>query len=224
VAIRFKQRIVARFYFRSRMLHRRLTFLVLIASACSGGAQEPFAKVGVPFLEKHCTSCHGAEKQKADLTLHEYRDELSLLKKRKIWKHVIEMVESEEMPPDDKPQPTKEERAAFVVSAKAVFTNYDKTAKPDPGRVTIRRLNREEYNNTLRDLLGVDTRPANDFPSDGVGYGFDNIGDVLSISPLLMERYLDAAQTVAEQAIPLEKPKPPTKRTASRNCEPAGPA
>jgi hypothetical protein len=103
-----------------------------------------------------------------------------------------------------------------------VFANYDKTAKPDPGRVTIRRLNREEYNNTLRDLLGVDARPANDFPSDGVGYGFDNIGDVLSISPLLMERYLDAAQTVAELAVPLEAAKARKKRQAAKYCEPAG--
>jgi hypothetical protein len=205
------------------MLVRFLTMLLTAAVSCVLRAEEPFAKVGVPFLEKHCISCHGAEKQKADLALHEYRDDLSLLKKRRIWKHVIEMVESEEMPPDDKPQPTKEERAAFVASAKAVFASYDKTAKPDPGRVTIRRLNREEYNNTLRDLLDVDARPANDFPSDGVGYGFDNIGDVLSISPLLMERYLDAAQTVAELAVPLEPAKPAKRRQFAKYCEPAGP-
>jgi hypothetical protein len=96
------------------MLARCLTSLFIATLACAVRGQEPFVKIGVPFLEKHCTSCHGAEKQKADLALHEYRDDLSLLKKRKIWKHVIEMVESEEMPPDDKPQPTKDERAAFV--------------------------------------------------------------------------------------------------------------
>ena len=72
---------------------------------------------------------------------------------------------------------------------------------PNSGRVTLRRLNREEYNNSVRDLFGVDFRPADDFPSDDVGYGFDNIGDVLSISPLLMEKYLDAAETISEQAI-----------------------
>ena len=63
----------------------------------------------------------------------------------------------------------------------------------DPGRVTIRRLNRAEYNNTIRDLLGVDFQPADDFPSDDVGYGFDNIGDVLSMPPILLEKYLSAA-------------------------------
>ena len=134
------------------------------------------------------------------------------------------MVQNDDMPPDDKPQPTKPERDAFIASAKAVFANYDAKAKPDPGRVTIRRLNRNEYNNTLTALLGMDVQIANDFPADGVGYGFDNIGDVLSISPLLMERYLDAAQTVAEQAIPIETPKPNVKHQAAQFCEPAGPS
>ena len=71
----------------------------------------------------------------------------------------------------------------------------------NPGRVTLRRLNRTEYNNTIRDLIGVDFKPAGDFPADDVGYGFDNIGDVLSLSPLLLERYLAAADTILEQAI-----------------------
>jgi hypothetical protein len=60
----------------------------------------------------------------------------------------------------------------------------------DPGRVTVRRLNRAEYNNTVRDLLGVDLKPADEFPADDVGYGFDNIGDVLSVQPILLEKYL----------------------------------
>ncbi len=71
----------------------------------------------------------------------------------------------------------------------------------DPGRVTIRRLNRAEYNNTIRDLVGVDFHPADDFPSDDVGYGFDNIGDVLSLPPVLLERYLGAAEKISEEAI-----------------------
>ncbi|MBV9612174.1 MAG: DUF1592 domain-containing protein, partial [Acidobacteriaceae bacterium] len=81
---------------------------------------------------------------------------------------------------------------------------------PDPGRVTARRLNRSEYNNTVRDLLGVDLRPADDFPQDDSGYGFDNIGDVLSISPTLMEKYLMAASKIAAEAIPVGNalPKP----------------
>src|SRR3954467_13487407 len=71
----------------------------------------------------------------------------------------------------------------------------------DPGRITIRRLNRSEYNNTIRDLFGIDFRPADDFPSDDVGYGFDSIGDVLTLPPILMEKYLAAAESIVEQAI-----------------------
>ena len=77
----------------------------------------------------------------------------------------------------------------------------EQATKPDPGRVTARRLNRAEYNNTVRDLLGVDFRPADDFPQDDSGYGFDNIGDVLSLSPVLMEKYLKSAETIVHTAL-----------------------
>ena len=75
-------------------------------------------------------------------------------------------------------------------------------ANPDPGRVTLRRLNRVEYRNTIRDLMGVDYNTTENFPADDTGYGFDNIGDVLSVSPLLMEKYLKAAEKIVEQAVP----------------------
>jgi len=85
--------------------------------------------------------------------------------------------------------------------------------QPDPGRVTARRLNRTEYNNTIRDLLAVDFQPAADFPADDSGYGFDNIGDVLSLSPVLMEKYLAAAEKIAKAAIvPAALPKPTIAR------------
>ena len=88
----------------------------------------------------------------------------------------------------------------------AIFDRADAAAKPNAGRVTIRRLNRTEYNNTIRDLVGVDFKPADDFPADDVGYGFDNIGDVLSVSPLLLEKYLAAAETILDQAIVIADP------------------
>ena len=102
-------------------------------------------------------------------------------------------------------------------------------AKSQPGNITLQRLNKAEYNNTIRDLIGLDLRPADDFPSDDVGYGFDNIGDVLSMSPLLMEKYMRAAENIAEAAIvtpgihtqssgrPIfktQKERTPSKRTA----------
>jgi Protein of unknown function (DUF1587) len=77
----------------------------------------------------------------------------------------------------------------------------DRELPPNPGRVVIRRLNRAEYNNTVRDLLGVDFHPADDFPPDDTGFGFDNIGETLSMNPTLMEKYLSAAEKVARTAV-----------------------
>src|SRR5206468_1049122 len=124
------------------------------------------------------------------------------------WRDVVEMVRSGEMPPDDKPQPSAEEKRRFLASVAGVLAKAD-AGKPDPGRLTVRRLNRNEYNNTIRDLLHIEFRPADDFPSDDVGFGFDNIADVLTVSPVLMERYLDAADKIAAQAIPLSAIAPP---------------
>ena len=75
-------------------------------------------------------------------------------------------------------------------------------AHPDPGRVTLRRLNRVEYRNTIRDLTGVDFKADEEFPPDDTGHGFDNLGDVLTVSPMLLEKYLGAAQAIVTQAVP----------------------
>ena len=183
-------------------------------------ASPTFAEVGVPFLQKHCVSCHGKDKQKGDFALHEFRDDLSVLRARKRWRDVVEQVRSGDMPPDDKPQPSAEEKQRFLASVASIFAKAD-IGKSDPGRLTVRRLNRNEYNNTIRDLLHIEFRPADDFPSDDVGHGFDNIADVLTVSPVLMERYLDAADKIAAQAIPLNATKPPKRTMAAKFCEPA---
>jgi hypothetical protein len=106
------------------------------------------------------------------------------------------------MPPEKEKQPTDAERAKLIAWVKSLSAND----APDPGRVTVRRLNRFEYNNTIRDLVGIDFKPADDFPDDDVGNGFDNIGDVLSLPPLLMEKYLIAADQILERAIVLDAP------------------
>ncbi len=193
---------------------------LLLPSHAAFADTSAFVTDGVPFLQKHCVSCHGKDKQKGDFALHEFRDDLSVLRARKRWRDVAEMVRSGEMPPDDKPQPSAEEKRRFLASVAGVFAEAD-AAKPDPGRLTVRRLNRNEYNNTIRDLLHIEFRPADDFPSDDVGHGFDNIADVLTVSPVLMERYLDAADKIAAQAIPLGIAAPPKRTMAAKYCEPA---
>ncbi len=154
----------------------------------------------LPFLNKYCIDCHGPQRQRADLTLHQYTDKLSFLRGRKTWLTASHMIHTSEMPSGKGPMPTIEEREFMVRWIDKTLNEID-CENRDPGRVTIRRLNRLEYNNTVRDLLGVNFTPADDFPTDDVGYGFDNIGDVLSMPPVLLEKYLRAAQQVATAAI-----------------------
>ena len=127
------------------------------------------------------------------------------LKQRKIWETVADKMRTMEMPPEGEPQPTPEQAAAAIASIEQYYAAVDMNAPLNPGRVVARRLNRIEYNNTIRDLLGVNLRIADDFPPDPSGYGFDNIGDVLSLSPVLTEKYLKAAEDVTQLAISLTK-------------------
>jgi hypothetical protein len=154
----------------------------------------------VPLLAKYCYECHGGKKPKGGLSLEARKDDPGIDKDRAVWEKVMENLKSGEMPPREKPQPTPAEIERILAWIDNNLSLLD-DGKRDPGRVTIRRLNRAEYNNTIRDLLALDFRPADDFPADDVGYGFDNIGDVLTLPPLLMERYLAASERIAARAI-----------------------
>lgn len=165
-----------------------------------------FAEKVHPFLTKYCVTCHNDKKAAGDMSLEKFKDEMAALKDRKIWGTVAEALKSKEMPPKDKPQPSDAERAAMIDWAENGHTRIDCGLVKDPGRPTIRRLNRAEYSNTIRDLVGVTFQAADDFPTDDVGYGFDNIGDVLTLSPILVEKYLAAAEKILDQAIVVEKP------------------
>src|SRR4051794_20113221 len=193
-------------------------------TAVAAPAAEPtFRADGVAFLKKHCLGCHAGEKPKADLALDRYADDSALLRDRKTWLRVLDTLKAGEMPPPAKPQPTAAEREAFTHLVAGVFDRHDRTAKPDPGRVTMRRLNRVEYANTIRDLVGIDFNPAEDFPSDDVGHGFDNIGDVLTLPPVLLERYLAAAETIMARAVTPTPPPITARWQGAWFTEPAGP-
>lgn len=173
-----------------------------IAVESKAAAHAAFEKDIVPLLSTYCYSCHGEKKQKADLNLQSFRTGADVERARKTWKEVADQLHSREMPPEDEKQPSDAERAKITAWVKSLSA----TDAPDPGRVTVRRLNRLEYNNTIRDLVGIDFKPADDFPDDDVGNGFDNIGDVLSLPPLLMEKYLIAADQVLDHAIVVSAP------------------
>src|SRR5690349_4472371 len=199
-----------------------LTVMLLICAAALAKAEDApdFAKTGRPFLEKHCLGCHGGKEPKGELSLENFKDGLSVVRGRKVWDNALKMIVGGEMPPKDKPRPEAAEIEAFIAHIKAVIDHADRTAPPNPGRVTMRRLNRVEYRNTVRDLLGVDFDPTEGFPADDIGHGFDNIGDVLTVSPLLMERYLDAAESIANRVIVVNPPPPPRRYLAGRFLQP----
>ncbi|MEX2382913.1 MAG: DUF1592 domain-containing protein [Opitutales bacterium] len=169
-----------------------------------GEGEVSFSEEIEPLMRRNCFRCHGDNRQRADLNLQQYGGDIDLiLEDRDIWLRVLHNVHTREMPPEDSRQPSQEDRDLLVAWIEQGIFQVD-CDNPDPGRVTIRRLNRAEYNNTIRDLIGIDFKPAENFPSDDSGYGFDNIGDVLSMPPVLLERYLDAAVSILNAAIVTE--------------------
>ncbi|MEY3898181.1 MAG: hypothetical protein RLZZ214_3702, partial [Verrucomicrobiota bacterium] len=155
----------------------------------------------VPLLEMYCYSCHGEGEAKGKFTMDEFKDLPAHLLDRKHWLPVWQNLRSQVMPPSDEDQPTPAETAKLLGWIEKEVFKLD-PANPDPGRVTIRRLNRTEYQNAVYDLLGVEYDTREIFPPDDNGYGFDNIGSVLSMSPLLMEKYITAADEVVALALP----------------------
>ncbi|HUG94302.1 MAG TPA: DUF1592 domain-containing protein, partial [Planctomycetaceae bacterium] len=159
-----------------------------------------FVRDVAPFLQQYCNHCHGGDEPEAELALDRYRDSANIQADYEVWQKVLKMLGERQMPPADETQPPLDELKGVIRAIDAEVAKFDCSAATRPGRVTIRRLNRIEYNNTVRDLLGIDVQPAAGFPSDDVGNGFDNIADVLTMSPILMEKYLAAAETVVAKA------------------------
>ena len=175
------------------MKAKLLAVLSLLTCTALTADDSAFQKTVQPFLSKNCLTCHSEKMQSGGLSLTN-----ADARKPELWAKVQEKLSSGKMPPPGLPAPNKAELAAVI---DWIRTTGAPIREGDPGRVTARRLNRVEYNNTIRDLLGVAIRPADEFPVDDSGYGFDNIGDVLSVSPMLMEKYVDAAAKVSRLAI-----------------------
>jgi hypothetical protein len=202
--------------------------LAIAAGTVDAGAASAkplsYEKQVLPLLEKYCYSCHGGGKKKGDLALDAYKDPASAVSDPKTWEKVMQNLGTHVMPPENKPQPNATERDLIVRWVETHVFHCD-CDHPDPGRVTLRRLNRAEYNNTIRDLVGVDFQPADDFPADDSGYGFDNIGDVLSVPPVLIEKYLAAAEKILHAAIVTsEEQKPQTRRFDAAGLDGSAPS
>jgi mono/diheme cytochrome c family protein len=172
------------------------------ATHAAAASSPTFDSLVKPFVQENCASCHGPRRQKGDLNLAAYDSLEALTNDADRWEIVVRKLRDGDMPPEDEePRPTPKQVAELTGFVEREIAKADAARPIDPGRVTMRRLNRTEYNNTIRDLLGVDLRPADEFPNDDSGYGFDNIGDVLSTSPLLVEKQLAAAERIARTAI-----------------------
>jgi hypothetical protein len=202
-----------RFSIRTPAIRRAtLATLLLLCGVVTGSENNPERIVRqqklddriLPFLKTHCAACHNAEAQEAGIAIDGLTNINQLLKERKTWERVYRMINAGAMPPADyEAQPTEDLRKEVAAIFYDELYDFDCTEIQHAGRSTLHRLNRAEYNNTIRDLFGISLTPADDFPQDDVGEGFDNIGDVLSVPPLLMEKYLDAAESVAAAVIDL---------------------
>ena len=166
--------------------------------------QKAFDAIEV-LLADHCYECHGDGASKGDFAMDDYASIETHLQDFAVWFEIWKNVRSNLMPPADKPQLKTEDKEKVLAFIESTVFKID-PKNPDPGRVTIRRLNREEYRNSIKDLLKYDFNVADILPADDTGYGFDTIGDVLSISPLLMEKYLEAAGLIVESAVPTNGP------------------
>ncbi|MFK7852364.1 MAG: DUF1592 domain-containing protein [Akkermansiaceae bacterium] len=154
-----------------------------------------------PLLVNYCFDCHGDGLKKGDFAIDAFGDLSEHLGDRTHWYPIWSNLRSQIMPPSDEAQPSAAEKKKLLSWIETEVFKLD-PKDPDPGRVTIRRLNRSEYQYAIYDLLGVEYDTTEVFPPDDSGYGFDNIGDVLSISPLLMEKYLTAAEEIVNLALP----------------------
>ncbi len=143
-----------------------------------------FAEQVVPFLTMHCVGCHSGDDAEGEIRLEQYRDSANIQSDYELWEKIRRLINEHQMPPADEPQPTSAEIVAVSAAIEVELGKFDCSTEKHPGRVTIQRLNKAEYNNTVRDLVGLDLRLADEFPSDDVGNGFDNIGDVLTLPPI----------------------------------------
>jgi mono/diheme cytochrome c family protein len=182
-----------------------LIWSIVVMFLCAGSApatQSPAlpAPEDRGLVSKYCVTCHNDRLKTAGLSLQSL-DLESIPQQAHTWEKVVRKLRSGEMPPASvRSRPDPHAAAALATYVEATIDRAA-AAHPNPGRAPIHRLNRAEYSNAIRDLLNVDVRPGEWLPVDDSGYGFDNIAEVLSTSPALLDRYMSAARKVSRLAI-----------------------
>lgn len=187
-----------------------VTIAAVLLAPAHGDEGSTRAQEALPrFLEQHCVKCHSGDDAEKDLRLDELTRDFQTRKARDSWSLVVEQLEAGEMPPKKKPRPATADLQAALTSIKSRLIETEKGRRTREGRVVLRRLNRAEYENTVHDLLGIDTPLKDLLPEDGAANGFDNASDALQVSSFLLERYLEAADKALSHAI-VNGPQPPT--------------
>ena len=178
----------------------RISLLAFITGSAWAVKSDSYVKEVLPLLQEYCYDCHGEGAKKGKLTLDHHSNLEESTGDLELWKKVWENLHRRNMPPADKDQPGDEEIDRILSWIEKSVFQHD-SEKINPGNVVLRRLNRAEYKNTIRDLFGVNIETEALFPADDTGHGFDTIGEVLTLSPLLMEKYMEAAELVLERAL-----------------------
>ena len=181
------------------------------ATATAQSKGDGYRERVLPLLEKYCVDCHSKESPAGGIALDRFESQEAAVKSGQTWLRVLDVLEGRTMPPPDESQPKPEDYETLIGWIEKDFLAAQCGQGTSSAAVAIHRLNRREYNNTIRDLLGLNLNLADDFPADDIGFGFDNVGSALNISPVHVEKYLDAAELAMDQAIvtPDAEPYPP---------------
>jgi hypothetical protein len=173
-----------------------------LKAATPPSIEQQFAQTVQPFVKQYCFACHSGAKPAAGFDLKSYTDVAKVVEDHPRWALMREKLMAREMPPKQMPQPPAEAREQVVNWIQAMRTQEARKNAGDPGPVLARRLSNAEYDYTIRDLTGVDIRPAREFPVDPANTaGFDNSGESLTMSPALLKKYLQAAHDVADHMV-----------------------
>jgi hypothetical protein len=168
--------------------------------------RDPFQSRVLPILERYCVDCHSKDDPEAGIVLDRFESQAAAVEDGRTWLRVRDALEGSIMPPAGEPRPSTGERDALLGWIDNDFLAAQSAKQSGSAPVVIRRLNRQEYDNTIHDLLGIELRLADAFPPDDIGFGFDNVGSALNTSPIHVEKYLDAAEIALDRAIVLPDP------------------
>ena len=179
------------------------TLVFADGTADFGEIGKAFDGTALPLLRQFCLKCHSTEEQEGDLDLEQFTKFEQVRKAQPIWQKVVEMLDNGEMPPKKSRQLSLAQRKQLRDSARG-YLDAEATGqcRRSRDRSYFEDLSNVEYDNTVRDLTGVDLRPAREFPVDGAaGEGFTNVGEALAMSPAMLDKYVAAAKAIASHAV-----------------------